>query len=485
MRCFDERRVPVLTTLAREFAVCTRWFSSVPGETWPNRNFAHAATSHGTVDIEKKPYFDKTIFQQLSKEKRSWAVYHDGPAQIWAFPKLWDLPWRNRFKGMERLYRAIKKDRLPHYAFVEPNHGLILNRFLESSNSQHPSNNLQKGRDFLAGECLIADIYSALRANPEVFRKTLFVITYDEHGGFFDHVHPPTNATPPDPNGQASKTGFKFDLLGVRVPAVLVSPWIPANTVDPTTYDHSSIVKTVREVFASNQSRLTERDNNAQTFHHNLSLGVERTALPGVHPLTEEEAAQIVTVMEDKEGEAALAAPGEREFDSFQESLIELTAEVENALENEAKYGSSSIIRDLQWWGDRGKEVRRRFANDWELFTYLEHITKVFHKMVDSESFALSTRDGDVIDRPDFNVVREAFREALGAGEAESCVSLCDPYDRSLTVYGSGKVVFIDLETGEDYARDGLREEEVAGLADQLRRHEIEAVQRTLRGDAK
>jgi phospholipase C len=102
MHCFAPARVPVLGTLAREFVTVRRWFASVPGETWPNRNYAHSATSHGQVNIVVKPYTDRTIFQLLGDNKRSWRIYHDGPPQTWAFPALWAAFWRHHFKGTEQ-----------------------------------------------------------------------------------------------------------------------------------------------------------------------------------------------------------------------------------------------------------------------------------------------------------------------------------------------------------------------------------------------
>lgn len=133
MRCLPESRTPVLSQLAKEFAVLTRWFAAVPGETWPNRNFAHAATSDGTVDIEARFYGNRTIFEQLSEADRDWVVYHDGIAQVWAFWKLW-TDRRDNFRGMGELLEDIAQDRLPAYSFVEPDHGYGLG----PGNSQHP-----------------------------------------------------------------------------------------------------------------------------------------------------------------------------------------------------------------------------------------------------------------------------------------------------------------------------------------------------------
>ncbi|HSJ58430.1 MAG TPA: alkaline phosphatase family protein, partial [Anaerolineae bacterium] len=124
VECFAPDALPVMSRLAKEFAVCDRWFCSVPGATWPNRNFCHAATSDGEVNIKTRAYRNETIFEQLSAAGRDWAVYYGGfPPQSLAYSRLWlpsEMNWLQRFKPIEQMYRAIRLDRLPHYAFVEP-----------------------------------------------------------------------------------------------------------------------------------------------------------------------------------------------------------------------------------------------------------------------------------------------------------------------------------------------------------------------------
>jgi len=264
MRCFPDSGVPVLGTLARQYAVMVNWHASVPGETWPNRQYAHAATSHGTANIEVNFYTDETIFERLGD---AWAVYHDGVAQVWAYPKLW-LEGLDHFHDTDRLIHDIEQGTLPSYAFVEPNHGYGRGE----GNSQHPGNNLVSGASFRAGEALMARIYNALVANPAVFAQTLLLITYDEHGGFFDHV-PPVPVVPPDK--LRDKSGFDFSISGIRVPAVAVSPLIPAGTVDRTFYEHATIPAMVRRQFAPHQAPLTHRDAAANDLLDHLPLLAE------------------------------------------------------------------------------------------------------------------------------------------------------------------------------------------------------------------
>ena len=303
MRCLDPAvHCRALGTLAREFAVCTRWFCSVPGETWPNRNFAHAATSGGTVNIEGGLYYERTIFEVLAKQKgRTWRVYYDGTPQVWCYPRLWkpttflDFLLRRRSRignwfESAQLADHARDDDLATYSFIEPAHNSFYSPAggPRQTNSQHPHNSLRDDRDFRAGEALIASVYEALRANRTVFDKTLLVITYDEHGGLCDHVQPPATVNPGGFSwrgltrrlgawlraradrraGRRRGKRFDFRQLGVRVPAVLVSPWIPAGTVVADTLEHASIPRTLRELFAPGAKPLTRRDGAATAFHH-------------------------------------------------------------------------------------------------------------------------------------------------------------------------------------------------------------------------
>ena len=277
MDCQPEDQVPVLTTLAKQYAVATRWFASVPGETWPNRNFAHAATSEGATGIEPRFFDAKTIFHTLEEAGTNWRVYYDGMPQVMVFDDLWKGDRIANWFRMTHFWDHVANDTLPSYSFIEPRHQG------DRTNSQHPGNNREPGSDglfdFERGERLIRDIYAQLLKYPEVFEKTALLITYDEHGGLFDHAPPAEAVAPSLREASISLTrrfvrwfvtfrGAKFDfkLYGVRVPAVIVSPWIPAGTVSSDVFDHSSIVATLRKLFAPGAAPLTRRDERANTF---------------------------------------------------------------------------------------------------------------------------------------------------------------------------------------------------------------------------
>jgi phospholipase C len=310
MRCQPSDHVPVLSALAVGFAVCTRWFASVPGETWPNRNFMHAATSDGTTNIEVRFYDNRTIFELLEEHGRTWHIYYDDTPQVWAFDRLWEEDKRRAcWFEYPHLLEHVRSGTLPHYSFVEPNHRPPLHvppyepgvGSPDLSNSQHPGNNLvadsaydaaphRQDGDFGRAERLVAQIYEALRANPSVFEKTLLIVTYDEHGGTYDHVPPPMDVPAPGPPSSESlltrllhfllrrkSQTFDFTSLGVRVPAVIISPHIPAATVCTTIRDHSTIPATLRTLFAPEAAPLSFRDAWAHPVHHLLTLPNPRT----------------------------------------------------------------------------------------------------------------------------------------------------------------------------------------------------------------
>jgi phospholipase C len=298
MRCFDPQMVPVLSTLALEYAVCDRWFCSLPGETFPNRDFAHAGTSFGRVDVHTWPEYRNppTIFSLLDAGDRCFRVYHQGVAHSLIYYATMFAGGRRR-GSHEQLVEDIANDELPDYAFIEPDYGLP-----GVGNSQHPSQ-ARSREEFVNGEALIARIYNALLANPSVFERTAFVITYDEHGGFYDHV-PVAYVGMPDANlAHIYRDGtyrFAFKISGPRVPAVVVSPWIPRGTVNHRVRDHSCINETIRKRFLPNVGYPLNDRAEGTDLGELFSLDLPRDDYPEVAPLTHAEARAL---------EEQLAAP--------------------------------------------------------------------------------------------------------------------------------------------------------------------------------
>jgi phospholipase C len=273
MAMFTPESLPILSGLARGYAVCDHWFASAPTETMPNRIFATAGTSQGRMDDSVHSFTVPSIFGLMSQHDVSWAVYgYDAPPLTrMNFPDTTNAD-DSHFGQFTDFQTAAANGTLASFTFLEPSWGA-------AGNSQHPN------YDVSLGEQLIHDVYYALR-NGSAWNQTLLVVTYDEHGGCYDHVPPPTNAVPPD--DAPGESGFDFKRFGLRVPAVLVSPLIAGGTVfrvsGPTPLDHTSILKTAESRW--NLPALTARDAAAPSIEGVLTLNTPRTddPLQGVTP---------------------------------------------------------------------------------------------------------------------------------------------------------------------------------------------------------
>lgn len=234
--------LPALHALGRDFTVCDRWFSSLPGPTWPNRFFALTGTSEGRVNMpddgthkaDLPGYFQQnqdTIFDRLTEKGVHWKAYfHDIP-QSWVLSHQRMPHNAANYFYIREFFSDARGDEsdFPQFCLIEPEFMGI------NENDDHPPHDIMKA------EKLIADVYNALRSNAALWASTLLVVFYDEHGGFYDHVEPPP-AVPPDEYCEE----YTFDRLGVRVPALLVSPWTDRR-VESTVFDHTSVLKYVTE----------------------------------------------------------------------------------------------------------------------------------------------------------------------------------------------------------------------------------------------
>ena len=284
MEPFSPAQLPVISALAASFAVSDRYFCSVPSQTWPNRSFVHAGTSNGNVNNGHIPNpFDwdvRNIFNVLQDLGVDWRVYSDTdvvpPLTRLMFPNLWTYSNGDHFHHFDTFKQDCASGNLAQYTFLEPS-------FLVNPNDQHPPH------DVIAGEKFLFDIWQAVSQSPAWF-ESLLIITYDEHGGTYDHVHPPFGAACPDAQSNPGKEGFTFDRFGVRVPTVLVSPWIQAGTVfrspTATPYDHTSLLATLRDWLPIPEDKMltSARIAAAPTFEHVLTLQQARTDLPTIPP---------------------------------------------------------------------------------------------------------------------------------------------------------------------------------------------------------
>jgi phospholipase C len=251
-------KLPALHALARDFTICDQWFSSLPGPTWPNRFFALTGTSNGEIEMpsgsqQANPLWylhqtQDTIFDRLNEAKKKWKVYY------YDFPNSWlllrQLEPQNvvHYHHIDDFYKTDSRNAadFPDFAFIEPKY------FGQDQNDDHPPHNVMKA------EKLVADVYNSIRSNQELWESTLLIVSFDEHGGFYDHVVPPA-AVPPD----GKNANYAFNQYGMRVPALLISPWVGRRT-EHTVFDHTSVLKYLSQKWGL--GKLTDRSDKANSL---------------------------------------------------------------------------------------------------------------------------------------------------------------------------------------------------------------------------
>ncbi len=270
---YDERDIPFYYSLASTFAIGDHYFSSVMGPTWPNRDYLYAATSRGKTTNKRPdlkgldfPAHDTVIFHELQRRKVDWEIFVDGalPApRIATFLPAGTVFWRfllaGKVHGMDNFYERARNGTLPEVSFIDANiHEDV------DGNDEHPPGDIQNGQKFTS------DIVHAMFKSPQWKQSALF-ITYDENGGIYDHVAPPSACAPDDiaPEFEtdedkaydAANPGARFDQLGFRVPVTVVSPFAKKGYVSHKTFDHTSITRFIEAKFK--MPALTARDANA------------------------------------------------------------------------------------------------------------------------------------------------------------------------------------------------------------------------------
>jgi len=304
MGAYTPAMLPVLSTLAREFAIYDHWHAAVPSQTFANRSFFHASTSNGFVINKGRQGFKKwvdpalnsapTIFNRLQSAGLSWAVYFD-ESQLLSLTGLIHATqlqpyWKTNFRTMAQFHEDAATGRLPAYSFIEP-------RQIYNHNDMHPpigklTEQLVDGKtvvgggisDVRAGELLLHEVYSSIKesaaAHGSNALNTMLLVAFDESGGTFDHVPPPSAAPPGD--GAPGELDFGFDRLGVRVPALAISAYTRAGTVINDPMHHGAVIKTLCDRFGL--PHLTERDRTARSLRNAVSLTAARD--PSTWPTT-------------------------------------------------------------------------------------------------------------------------------------------------------------------------------------------------------
>ncbi|WP_374536474.1 alkaline phosphatase family protein [Chitinimonas taiwanensis] len=358
MQTYTPGQLPVLSQLARHYAVCDDWFASVPSQTNPNRAFLMTGTSHGLVNngqLETSPeakeiekilhmgigddrFPEPTLFNALAAGGVDWAVFwqtsflpHKIAALLEALPTLIDLlklldpavgnalmkmlqalqrytdylhgltsgelpsnyTWRlfpqiqqipdasAHFKDMQQFHAQARAGSLPRFSYLEPTWTIsqsatdagLKNLLTQLGNDYHPPGNLVVAENF------VRDVYASLIANQTAWNKTLFIITFDEFVGSFDHVPPPAAVAPWGDQPPGFDThGFDFKRYGARVPTLLISPWVAKGTVfrapGPVPFDHTAIIANTLKWQGLDEQigNFGERTRQAPSFEQVLSL---------------------------------------------------------------------------------------------------------------------------------------------------------------------------------------------------------------------
>jgi phospholipase C len=259
MAYYTGKELPFYHSLASTFPVCDRYFCSVLAQTYPNRRFLLAGTAFGLIATDTSSISgippNGTIFDRLDAHDISWASYASNVSTLYVIA---DIVQKNpgRIKTIDQFYTDAKSGSLPAVSYVDPN--------ILTATEENP-------QDISLGENFVSMVVNALLNSP-AWHKTLLVWTYDEHGGYYDHVPPPP-AIPPDdiaPVLTAANVPGKYDRYGFRVPTVVMSAYSKPHYVSHTVYDHTSVLKTIERKW--NLPAMTYRDANANDLLDCLDL---------------------------------------------------------------------------------------------------------------------------------------------------------------------------------------------------------------------
>lgn len=310
METYTSKELPVLYGLAKKYAVSDLWFSSVPTQTNPNRAFSICGTSEGQVmngAMGNSKFKSDTIWNRLYEQapESTWTIFWQsdlipgivtgpftGPNTFLAMSNIPEID--SHLMKVDFFHKLAREGNLPDYSFIEPQwtnsinlnakikyFGLnTLKRSVEAFVLGMQGNDLHPPGDVRTGENMVANIYTSLTANPEAWNKTLLVILFDEHGGIWDHIPPPA-AIPPDDNFQ---NGFHFDRMGVRIPAIFISPLVNEKTVirsdnPEVPFDHTSLIATILKWknIDKSQWNMGKRVDAAPTFNSVITRETPRT----------------------------------------------------------------------------------------------------------------------------------------------------------------------------------------------------------------
>jgi phospholipase C len=322
MQSLTPKTLPVLSSLAHHYALCDHWFASIPTQTFCNRSFIHAGTSSGYVNnggdglcfVNDSP----TIFDLLESAGKTWNIFCGGwllqSFTLLTQRHLWKYALTRHFAHFKDFVAAAReKGGLPNYSFIEP---IYFDSFVwGAENDMHPECNLYQfygPSNLHRGEALVGTIYDAIRNSPD-WESTLLIVLFDEHGGCYDHVPPPSAAQcdvaiAPDnkiiPAGQPGGAGFKFDRLGPRVPAIIISAYTPPQTRLHEVFEHTSVLSTIVNCLDLPKDKLGARQAKALDVRAALTLSEARNDRPPIgrpeFPILEDVEAEVHSIVHAK-----------------------------------------------------------------------------------------------------------------------------------------------------------------------------------------
>ena len=278
MGYFTADQIPITNFFAQNYAVCDHWFSSLPAGTQPNRLMAMSGYSR--IDVNHLILPDHyLVYDWLTDHNIRWRVYHEGMPFFVMMPR-WipDILTGNHFRPLVHLFDDVQNeplDEFPQVIFVEPTYTDAPH--LGLSTDDHAPSAVKGGQEFLL------EVYRGMSLAPDIWKGTVMIVTYDEHGGFFDHVSPAPIATDPPPDASYRKG---FATLGVRVPGLVISPFVKPKTVFNGVLDHTSVLKFVAQKFGAGKpySDLVDQRKVGSVLDV-LNLDAARSDIPVVPPL--------------------------------------------------------------------------------------------------------------------------------------------------------------------------------------------------------
>jgi phospholipase C len=294
MGYYTAHELPFAYSLAEKFTLANRWFCSVPGPTYPNRRFLLAGTAFGGTTTSPATLLDAppphgTIFDRLSEHHISWVNYFTDFPMTLTIPSIF-LRYPDHHHTRERFLQDCKAGTLPAVSFVDPGMGLlssiassidVLPGFVKDLLKMlgPPGQTEEDPDDMYYGDLWSYEVVEAVLRSP-AWPRTLLIYTYDEHGGYYDHVPPPEAYAPDDitPELPAGESG-NYEMYGPRVPAVIASPYSRGGGVSGVVYDHTSVLATIEHKW--NLPALTKRDANAATVMDCLDLSNPSLLKPG------------------------------------------------------------------------------------------------------------------------------------------------------------------------------------------------------------